>query len=92
MRRLHTYYLKGRTVQEAAERHHVSLSLVAEQLGISRSYWSQLVNRRRSLTPAVRTRMLKSRFFRGMSESELWDVVSAEGGVVCAANGIDRRR
>ena len=70
----HVFYLRGETVQSVVERHHVRLAEVAESLRISRSYWSQLCHRHRALTPVVRRRILQSRFFKGIPESDLWDV------------------
>lgn len=80
MVRQNAYFLWSTRVQALVERQHLTQAQVADQLGISRSYWSQLVNRRRSLTPAVRSRILRSRCFKGVAESELWEVVGIGGG------------
>ncbi|MCK6502707.1 hypothetical protein L6R53_04805 [Myxococcota bacterium] len=71
------FYLRADTVQAALDRHHLTHMLFADHLGLSRSYWSQVFNRHRALSPDVRRDLLASRYLRGVSEADLWDVVEA---------------
>jgi ribosomal protein S13 len=50
--------------------------LIADKLGIARAYWSQLVNRRRALSPSIRRRILACDLFASVPESELWERVA----------------
>jgi hypothetical protein len=69
------FYLRRDTVQDALDRAHLSHQRFADHLGLSRSYWSQVVNRHRPLSPDVRRDLLASRYLRGLTEAQLWDVV-----------------
>lgn len=44
----------------------------AEKLGVSRSYFSQLLAGRRALSPKVRRRLLANAPFSELSADELW--------------------
>ena len=70
------FLLHADRVRDLADLHHLSQSEVADHIGIGRAYWSQLVNRRRALSPAVRRRMLASELFVGVPEAELWERVA----------------
>jgi hypothetical protein len=72
------YWLRADIVQTVLDRNHLSHLRFADHLGISRSYWSQLVNRRRSLSPDLRRDLVASRYFRGIPEDQLWDIVEPE--------------
>lgn len=74
------FYLRADTVQDALDRHHLSHLRFADHLGLSRSYWSQVFNRRRPLSPDVRRDLLGSRYLRGIAETALWDVVEPADG------------
>lgn len=80
MKAQRVFYLRGQTVQDVAESHHVRQADVAESLNISRSYWSQLCHRHRPLTPVVRQRILRSHFFRSLPESDIWEIVERKAG------------
>ena len=69
------YWLRADTIQDVLDRNHLSHLRFADHLGVSRSYWSQLINRRRPLSPDVRRDLLASRYLRGLAEDRLWEVV-----------------
>ena len=73
------YFLLSSRVRDIVDEHHITHATVARRLGVSRAYWSQLLNRRRGLSPAVRRRILGCDLFTGVPETELWERVS-EGG------------
>jgi len=75
-RRPFLHWLHSTRVAEQIDLHHITHCQFADHLGLSRSYWSQLYNRRRPLTPMVRACLLGSRYLEGLAESELWDRVS----------------
>jgi hypothetical protein len=72
------YRIRPSRVALALDQHHLCHEGFAQELGLSRQYWSLLFNRRRPLTPRVRALLLKSPRLRGIPESELWDIVPAE--------------
>ena len=61
----------------AIEDRHLTQQDVAGLLGVSRSYWSQLFNGRRPLTPRMRLALLACPAFEGLAESDLWVTVEA---------------
>jgi plasmid maintenance system antidote protein VapI len=67
------YLLRTDDVRDHLDRKHWSHHRVARHLGISKAYWSQLLNRRRALTPDMRTLLLSSPLFQGVPEVQLWD-------------------
>ena len=69
------YLLRTAFVQDVLDRNHLSHLRFADHLGLSRSYWSQLFNRRRPLSPDVRRDLLSSRYLRDLPEDDLWDIV-----------------
>lgn len=71
------FLLRTDTVQLALERHHLTHQRFADHLGLSRSYWSQVFNRHRHLSPSVRLCLLGSRYLAGLDEAALWDVEEA---------------
>ena len=68
------FWLRADTVQDVLDRNHLSHLRFADHLGLSRSYWSQVFNRRRALSPEVRRDLLGSRYLRGIAEERLWDI------------------
>lgn len=72
------FYLRADAVQHALDFAHLSHLRFADHLGLSRSYWSQVFNRRRPLSPDVRRDLVASRYLRGLTEAQLWDVVELE--------------
>jgi plasmid maintenance system antidote protein VapI len=60
------------------DRSHLSHARFADHLGLSRSYWSQLVNRKRPLSPDVRRDLVASRYLRGIAQELLWDTHEPE--------------
>lgn len=75
----HLFLLRADTIQDVLDRNHLSHLRFADHLGLSRSYWSQVFNRRRPLSPDVRRDLLASRYLHGLAERELWDIVAPNG-------------
>lgn len=73
------YLLLADRIRDHVDARHLTHAEVAERVGVARAYWSQLLNRRRGLSPAVRRRILGCDLFTGVPETELWERVS-EGG------------
>ncbi|MFH1462879.1 MAG: helix-turn-helix transcriptional regulator [Pseudomonadota bacterium] len=69
------FLLRTDTLRWVLARNHLTHQRFADHLGLSRSYWSQVFNRRRHLTPTTRQLLLASRYLRGVSEADLWDLV-----------------
>ena len=68
------FLLRTDTVQSVLDQHHLTHQRFADHLGLSRSYWSQVFNRHRHLSPSVRLCLLGSRYLKGLDEALLWDV------------------
>lgn len=66
------YFLNAHVVDELLERHHLTHADVAHQLGYSRSYWSELVNNHRSLSPRLRRCLRQHPIFGAVDEAVLW--------------------
>ncbi len=73
------FWLNAAIVAGRLEAHHLSHGDFADSLGLSRSYWSQLIHRKRSLTPQVRRCLLTSGPLAGVPENELWERVPIGG-------------
>ena len=69
------FFLHADSVRDPIDAHHLTHADVAGRLGIARSYWSQLVNRKRALSPAIRRTILACDLFAGVPENELWERV-----------------
>jgi transcriptional regulator with XRE-family HTH domain len=69
------FWLIASTVSSRLEARNLSHSEFADEIGISRSYWSQILHRKRHLTPQVRRWLLASPTLEGLSEAELWERV-----------------
>jgi len=65
------YWLNQASVRELVDNCHLTQLEFAALLGVSRTYWSQIANGRRALTPKVRRALL--RVLPG-DESRLWRV------------------
>lgn len=64
--------LRTERVREIIDRHHMTLGEVAVLLGVSRSFWSPLINRNRSVSPKMRRRILACEVFAGVPDPDLW--------------------
>jgi len=80
------FLLRTDTIRWVLARNHLTHQRFANHLGVSRSYWSQIFNRHRHLTPTMRQILLASRYLRGLSERELWDVVPSTADPVNATH------
>lgn len=74
------FWLNAAIVASRLEERHLNHGELADELGLSRSYWSQLIHRKRSLTPQVRRWLLAAPTLTGLSEAQLWERVSVDGG------------
>lgn len=68
------YLLVTDQIRAILDGRHYSHQRAAQRLGVSRSYWSQLINGRRSLTPDMRARILECPLFAGLPEEQLWRI------------------
>lgn len=66
------WLLRGNRVRALLGRCHMTLTEGAEKLGLSRSYFSQLLAGRRTLSPKVRRRLLACPPFCALAAEELW--------------------
>lgn len=66
------YLLRGNRVRALLGRRNMTLTEGAEKLGVSRSYFSQILAGRRPLSPKVRRRLLASAPFSELSPEDLW--------------------
>ncbi len=73
------FLLLADRVRDHIDARHLTHAEVAERVGVARSYWSQLLNRKRALSPSIRRRILACELFVGVPETELWERV-VEGG------------
>ena len=69
------FLLNQDTIQLALDRNHLTHQRFADHLGLSRSYWSQVFNRHRHLTPVVRQCLIGSRYLKRLDEDTLWEIV-----------------
>ena len=68
------YLLRGDFVAERLEAAHVFHHAVAEEIGLSRSYFSQVLNGHRHLNPRVRRALLDHPLLVGVPEAKLWTI------------------
>jgi hypothetical protein len=70
------FLLQTEVIRDLLDRRHRSHRGFAEDLAISSAYWSQVLNRRRHMTPELRRRLLDHPLVRqaGLSEADLWTV------------------
>ena len=73
-----SFYLRTEWWRDFLDRKHLSQGDFAAKLGVSRSHWSQLLNRRRSLSVRMRQRLLGMRLLRGVAEVEMWGPQEAD--------------
>ena len=66
------WLLRGNRVRALLGRCHMTITEGAEQLGVSRSYFSQLLAGRRALSPKVRRRLLACPPFCELTPEDLW--------------------
>ena len=69
------YYLRKTRIVAAIDASHLCQAGFAEEIGLSRSHWSQVLNRHRAATPRIRRALLGHPVLQGIPEDELWDVV-----------------
>ena len=66
------WLLRGNRVRALLGRCHMTLTEGAARLGVSRSYFSQLLAGRRPLSPKVRRRLLACPPFCELGADDLW--------------------
>lgn len=66
------WLLRGNRVRALLGRRNLTITEGAEKLGVSRSYFSQLLAGRRGLSPKVRRRLLVNAPFCELSPDDLW--------------------
>ena len=66
------WLLRGNRVRALLGRRNLTITEGAQKLGVSRSYFSQLLAGRRSLSPKVRRRLLTNAPFSELSPDDLW--------------------
>ncbi len=66
------YIMRGNRVRALLGRRNLTITEGAQKLGVSRSYFSQLLAGRRSLSPKVRRRLLANAPFCELSPDDLW--------------------
>ena len=69
------FWLNASFIAARLEGHHLTHADLADSLGLSRSYWSQLLHRKRALTPQVRRALLAAPALAGVAETDLWERV-----------------
>ena len=74
------FWLNAPVVAARLEERHMNYGDLADELGLSRSYWSQLLHRKRPLTPQVRRWLLASPTLAGLHEAQLWERLPVDGG------------
>ena len=74
------FWLNAAVVCARLEERHLNQGDLADELGLSRSYWSQLMHRKRPLTPQVRRWLLAAPTLAGLAEVQLWERVPIGGG------------
>lgn len=67
------YYLRTEWVRARVDERHLRQVDFARLLKVSRAYWSQILNRRRHLTPAMRQALLACPLLAGVPEEQLWE-------------------
>ena len=70
------FLLLADRVRDHVDGRHLTHAAVAERVGVARSYWWQLLNRKRALSPSIRRRLLACDLFAGVPENELWERIS----------------
>ncbi len=66
------WLLRGNRIRALLGRCHMTITEGAARLGVSRSYFSQLLAGRRPLSPKVRRRLLARPPFCELAATELW--------------------
>ncbi len=66
-------FLRPERIRAIIDQQHLTQAQVAERMGFTRSYWSQLLNGRRPLAPTTRRRLLDSGVFANCVEDDLWE-------------------
>ncbi len=66
------FKFNGPVVRDLLARRHWGQEVLAAELGITRGYACQLLNGRRLLSPKLRRRVLDSKLFEGLAETDIW--------------------
>lgn len=76
------YRLRADVVEALLGRRHMTATEGAAALGVSRSYFSQLLAGKRALSPKVRRRLLANAPFSEIPSHDLWTSDADVGGTV----------
>ncbi len=71
------FYLRPTAIRAALQRNHMTQREFCRRLGVSPTYFSCLINRKRHVSAPFRRLLLSSGVFEATPESELWDVVTS---------------
>lgn len=74
------FYVNTDPVRAALEARHWTHRRVAEQLDITASHWSAVLNGRAPLSAEMRRRMLSSKAFDGLPVETLWHRTQSSDG------------
>lgn len=69
-------YLKTEAVIALLVQHNLSHTAFAAQLGLSKSGWSQILNRKRSVTPQMKARLRQNPVTGTLGDDQLWEVAA----------------
>lgn len=74
----HVFMLKPDAIAATIRRHHLCQEGFAQTIGLSRSHWSQVFNRRKPASPRIRRMLLNCPLLQGVPEQDLWEEVPPE--------------
>ena len=74
------YLLRSDRIALVLDEHRLRHADIANELGLSRQYWSLLFGRKRPLSVRVRRLLLSNVRLRGIPESELWEIRNSGDG------------
>lgn len=71
------FILKPDAIANTIRRNHLCQEGFALTIGLSRSHWSQIFNRRKAVSFKVRRRLLDCPLLKGIPENDLWEELPA---------------
>ena len=85
------YLLHGDFIRDLIDRANENCKSAAGKIGLSKSYFSQLLDRRRSASPAVRKKILACSLFAGIEPDALWDRIPVPERTALAGTAVEAR-